>query len=264
MSPSDHRGRPHVRHLLMASAAVVGLAVNAAACSSGTSGTAAQNTTPKTSVAVPGTATALLTETAHAVAAAGSMHFVQVTTSGRSTVTVRGALSKLTAQETLTQSGSRLVVELIDGTLYVNGPSAVLQSALSLPSSVADAHAGKWISLTPYDAPFKDVQQTLTVSSEVLPFVPIEPGLRRLAEATLHGSPVVPVIGAPATATAGSSGTSTMFVDARHSHLPVGASVLLHQGTQKENQLVIYTRWGQPVQLTPPSGPVAYSAIKGG
>ena len=53
-----------------------------------------------------------------------------------------------------------------------------------------------------------------------------------------------------------------MFVSQSRPYVPVGASVVVSSGSQRETQLVVYTRWGDRVKVSAPQGAVPYASIK--
>ena len=100
--------------------------------------------------------TQVLPEALAAANESGSVNFVDRTDiSAGQQQQIQGAISAATAAEIASGGNRTFEVELIAGAVYVNGPAPVLQSALQITSSQALPVGGKWIEVSPSDAPFQ-------------------------------------------------------------------------------------------------------------
>jgi hypothetical protein len=204
-----------------------------------------------------------LARSTQAATSAGSVHFVQVVTQGSNVTTLKGDLSAPSADETASLGSARLEVRLVDGVIYVLGNQAnLLQNALGLSSASATAAAGHWVSVQPSDTPFSALSNALDLSAELESFVPGKPGLVEQSPVKVHGMHAVRVTGTPsADVRNGAKGTSTFLVNERAPHLPVGATMVLTQGTVKQTRLVAFSDWGKAVVLSAPPGAVALDGL---
>ena len=149
--------------------------------------------------------------------------------------------------------------------VYVNGTAAGVQAALGLTAAEAAATGGKWVAVHSGDAPFTSLTQALTLSSELGSYVPVNPGLRELATVHIHGHAATPVTGSPSsTASQGATGSVTLFVSASGPKVPIGATMVLTKGKARETKVVAFTKWGAPVDLSPPAGAVDYATHRSG
>jgi hypothetical protein len=200
-------------------------------------------------------ATEQLARSTQAATRAGSVHFVQVVTQGSNTTTLVGDLSAPSADETASLGSARLEVRLVGGVIYVLANQAnLLVNALGLSNASATANVGHWVSVQPADAPFSALSHALDLTVELDSFVPGNPGLTERSPVKVQGSHAVRVTGTPsADVRNGAKGTSTFLVNVRSPHLPVGATMVLTEGTVKQTRLVAFTKWGQPVDLAAPA-----------
>ena len=100
------------------------------------------------------------------------MQFVSKTTENKSTQVLEGVISAPTAGETL-QSSEPLQVDLINGSIYVTGTVGALEAArLQITAQQATPYAGKWIVVSPSDAPFQLLAQDLTLAATINEFTP--------------------------------------------------------------------------------------------
>lgn len=188
------------------------------------------------------------------------MQFVSNTTENKLTQTLEGVVSAPTAGETL-RSSEPLEINLIDGTIYVNGSAGALESALQISTGQATPYAGKWISVASTDAPFQLLAQDLTLASVIDQFTPGQSGLRMGKVQTVGHQKVIPVVGRPSDLPKGTSGSAALLVSKKAPHLPVGGTLILANKTGKLSEVAVFKAWGAKVQLSTPTGATPFSTI---
>jgi hypothetical protein len=210
-----------------------------------------------------------LLRTALASAArAGSFHYVATSSStGPNGATQRtvGDAGPTSGRQVITVGQQRFTVLVIGSALYFKGNVPALTANLSLSSASAAAHAQQWIELAPTDAPYATVYAAVTAPSALADNVTIAPD-HELAPSTVAGQPVQTITGTiTAVRVAGQvikpEGTATLAVRAGSPHLPVRYTQRGTENGQSSTAGVSFSRWGEPVSLTAPTHPVAYSSL---
>jgi hypothetical protein len=210
----------------------------------------------------PSPAAQLLSDSLNAAQSAGSMQFVDKTTANKTVQTLEGVISAPTAGETL-HSSQPLIVDLINGSIYVTGTASALESSLQITAAQATPYADKWIVVSSSDAPFQLLAQDLTLSATIDVFTPGQSGLRMGKERTVGGKKVIPVVGAPSNLPKGTTGSVALLVSAKAPHLPVGGTLVLGNKTGRLTEVAVFKQWGAKVVLNTPTGATAFSTILG-
>lgn len=208
-----------------------------------------------------GSAEAVLTEALNSAQVAGSVHFVDHTSSGGQEQVIQGVISAPTAAETVSGAAVPLEVELIDGVVYVNGGAAVLSGTLGLSAADAAADAGKWISVHSGDEPFDSLTQVLVLSATLDEFTPVtHVKLGKVQD--LGGHHVLPITGVPASSvTNGVAADAALLVSVAAPHLPVAGTLVMATKSARLQEEAVFTNWGAKIVLQPPASAVAYSSI---
>ncbi len=207
---------------------------------------------------------ALIRSATAAAGHAGSMHFLEVTTVAQSVATLSGDLSGADEQETLVQKTGILQVRLVSGVVYVNagGLASVLESLFGLNTFDAESLDRRWVSVSSGDAPYAKLVKSLSIAAQLAEFTPVEPGLANHGTVEVQGHTAYAVTGTPIKTTSGGApGSATLYVGVDPPHLPLGGSVALTRGSRHETRLVSFSRWGEPVTITAPTGSVPLSSI---
>jgi hypothetical protein len=231
----------------------VSLGLVAASCSSGGS----------TSNSGSSAASTLITTSQSAVQKAGSVHFVDITKISSKSETLTGDIGPTSAQEVLTVSGSQVLsVIFVSNTIYINTTSAsVLQSALGLSATVAAANVGKWISISSTDKAYSSIAQSLTVNAALSIYYPKSSAASILPNKTVAGVTVTPITGSSTPATKTTEQT-TIYLNQKTS-LPVTASLVAKSGSTSETKQAVFSKWGEAVSVTAPTGSVTYASLAG-
>jgi hypothetical protein len=169
-------------------------------------------------------------------------------------------------RQVITLATQKFVVLVVGSACYLKGNAAALTANLGLPSSIASAHVGQWISLTRADGPYASVYAAVTASSALADNITITPR-HQLRDTRIGGRSVQVITGAiaPLPGAGGQAqtpkGTATLAVRTGGSHLPVRYTEQGSIAKQKSVSTVTFTGWGDPVNITAPSGAVAYSSL---
>jgi len=209
----------------------------------------------------PSPAAQLLSDALNAANQSGSVHFVDKTTVNKSVQTLEGVISAPTAGETLSGTTAPLEVELIAGQIFVVGNLAALEQSLQITAAQATPYAGKWIVLSPSDAPFQLLAQDLTLGATIDVFTPGQVGLRLGKVQTVGHMRVIPIFGPPSNLPKGTSGSSALLVSAKAPHLPVGGTLVLGNKTGRLTEVAAFTSWGAKVNLTAPTGATPFTTV---
>ncbi|MHB8439338.1 MAG: hypothetical protein ACYDD4_09275 [Acidimicrobiales bacterium] len=204
-------------------------------------------------------AQSLLDQASSASQASGAVHFVDSTELGGSMTVLVGNLSAADAEESSTQGSSVFEVERVGSTLYLHGSASALEN-FGLSQAGADANASTWVSLVSGDPPYDEVEKSLSLEALVRRFEPVS-NLRVGRLTTVGGERVDPVSGAPSSTVAnGSAGSVTLFISVL-THLPVGATLELQRGGEKQTEAVAFSQWGHRLSLYPPAPSVTFLSI---
>jgi hypothetical protein len=205
----------------------------------------------------------ILALTTTAITANGfSFHFIDESRVGSKTTTLTGDDTAAGADQTLSGSVPALTVERrTDGSVFVKGAAAALESALGLSQPTADANTGKWITLQSGDIPYGAVTAALAPKDELDTFVPVAPYVLDTPR-EFHGRTVVGVSGkARASAANGAGHVVTLYVPTESPYTPVGATLTFGSGSGAGVEAVVFDRWGQRVDPPVPTGAVPFSSL---
>ncbi|HAM02979.1 MAG TPA: hypothetical protein DCQ30_12260, partial [Acidimicrobiaceae bacterium] len=175
---------------------------------------------------------------------------------------VVGNAGLLDGQQELTIGSDQVEAELISGVAYLDSTAGFLHNDLGLPATVANAYAGKWISLSSSDALYSQVSRSVTLNG-ILKQVTPTGSLRASGPGTVAGRAVMGVIGGlPGPPKAGTTGTSELYVEIARPNLPVGFSgeATSASGT-RITDVGTFRDWGGALQLSPPPGAVPYDSL---
>jgi len=223
---------------------------------------AATTTTTLPLANTPQNAKTLLSAAVNDAQRRGSVNFLDRTT-GTTQELLQGAVSAPTAGETLTLGGDSVTVELVGGTVYVRGASALLTNALGISTAQAAFANGKWVAIQPSDAPFQLLTGTLNIQSTIGDFLPDATKPLRIGKVTtVGGKKVIPIIGSPISSVAGrAKGSAALFVADKYPFLPVAGSLVLKQQKDTLLESAAFKDWGVPVQLSAPTGAIPFQTV---
>jgi hypothetical protein len=212
----------------------------------------------------------LLRASLAAAEAAGSFHYVASSTSavpGGPALTQRtaGDAAQHGGTQTITVSGDTFHVEVLGPVAYFRGDAPAMVQVLGVPPAVAQAYAGRWISLVAGDGPYSSVQVAVTAPSALAQNITFE-AETQLPPSTLDGRRVIGLRG-PMTAVQGqvAHGSATLYVSASGAHLPVRyvEHGTLGSGSRRSSEefSITFSAWGEAVPLSAPPGAVPFSSL---
>ncbi|MDR3647918.1 MAG: hypothetical protein P4L20_02405 [Acidimicrobiales bacterium] len=241
-------------------AVVVGALV-AVAASSCSSSPGTRSATAQVGALAGKTPAQILSAATAAAKKAGTAHYVLTAVQGKQSQTISGDASQTQGQQTVVQSSQHIQVVYVGGVAYVQGDSGGLTSAMGMPASVAKTYADKWIAVHSSDSLFKSIVSAVTLGGTLEQLNPS--GKLTLTNATtVAGKQAVGVKGGlPGTPQSGVTGTTTLFVAASKPTVPLKFSGTASEGSQHVVDTGTFTNWGKPLNLTAPSGAVAYSSL---
>ena len=244
------------RSALLAGALAIGASLGLAACGS-------------TSAAPSGAA--LGTQANEAAQAAGSVAIKIVATQA-----VNGTqqpaetlTSKISAPASLQSirfpagTPGNLDVMLIGSTAYVRADATTLLKGLGLTKQGAKKYAGQWISIQQDDSPFAGIASTLTLEAQLKSFLPVGSKVTVGATKTLHGKKLIPLTGPASKSHVKGAGQTRLLIDPS-TKLPAAGGVVKSASGQSVEVVARFSKWGKPVELTPPTDAVPYATATSG
>jgi hypothetical protein len=203
----------------------------------------------------------LLTRLQNAVEQSSSVHYSDTVVVNKQTQTATGSISATRAQVILAfQQQPILTTRLVGTTIYFWSTSSnILENDLGVSASVAAANLGRWIELTPKDAPFNQIIGSMSINSEVSAFIPnAKRPIKVGAERTLQGVKVIPLAQNTSTSKVGSD--LTLFISAS-TDLPVAGTIVAATKTSTEHKQGVFVEWNKPVTVQAPATSVAFSSL---
>ena len=216
-----------------------------------------------------------------AAAASGSFHYTGVTSGevgGQAvTATQSGDAGRAEGVQYQTSSLGDYEVIVINSMAYMKADLTMLENEFGYSPAEAAPYVNRWISFTSSDSSYASVAADVTMettwsnpsesSTDGLPHTPVSVS----GVSTLNGQSVQSVRyslhGNSKAASASYSGTETIFFSANGPHLPTQLtgqlSGAINQQSTSETVEATFSRWGQPVSITAPTGSIPYSTLPG-
>jgi hypothetical protein len=200
----------------------------------------------------------------------GSFHYVSKFTSGGQTQTTVGDAGPASGRQAITIGSDTFTVLVVGTSCYFQGDARQMVENLGVPTSVASAHAGQWISLKPGDLPYQSVYVAVTTRSAISSNIAFAPH-QEVGTSTRGGLRVVGITGSMINQTVNgqlqrAKGKATLYVTTSRPHLPVVYTENGKIGTTASNlaasKLVMtFSKWGKPVTVTAPKGAVSFASL---
>lgn len=214
-------------------------------------------------------AKAALTKALDAATKASSFHYVSVTTGASQDATTIGDASSSSGEQQITTTDANgtghFTVIVFGKQCFFKGNALAMEENLNVDSTAAQAHADQWISLSPSDSPYASVYAAVTTHDALHDSITLRP--QSLGTTTVDGKtvqtisgPVTPVTVAGQTESV--KGTATLEVS-QDTHRPLRYSQSGTLQGQKTTFTMTFSRYGQPVSVTPPVGAVTFPSIGG-
>jgi len=215
---------------------------------------------PRTSAASAVGATAAPAQSllASALHNAVSSRGVRETAKGRGggvTLAMVNDIGPTSGRQAIDANGGRSVVIVTGGHAYFRGDATALASYYRFPIAVAREYAGKWISIAPGDAGFGQVSGAVTLASDFSQIAITGPLTAR--PVTMPDGRRAVAISGTAKGLTGTPLRATLDVTATDTTLPLE----FREGNGSVSELVTWSRWGQPVAFSAPSGATPISDL---
>jgi hypothetical protein len=202
-----------------------------------------------------------------AARAAGSFHYVSSSSSDRVRQLTVGDAGPSSGRQVITLNGDTFNVLVIGSTAYFQGDATAMVENLSVPASVAQAHAGQWISLVSGDDPYESVYAAVTTSDALHDSITFSPR-SVVATPAIAGQRATAVQGRVRLLPGESGtvkGTGTLYLSAS-GHLPLR---YVERGTLRGSGGTVtpldfridFSAWAEVVRVTVPAGAVTYASL---
>lgn len=199
----------------------------------------------KTTITTATPAQAVVMTTA-AVRQAGSVHVVtSLRVKGRTAMYVNDVAAH-SGREVISFDGARVTALEVGKTAYVKANALALTNLFQGSSTVAQRLAGKWLSFPSSGKGYKQISETLTLTSFLQQVMPIH----RVSTSGTSARDGYSVVALRGRLPGGFSGT--LYVSATGSALPVQEVSSSGDGVTTAT----FTHWGEPVRVTAPSGAI--------
>jgi hypothetical protein len=229
------------------------LVLLAAACGSSGGGTsdALAHKTPKE----------VLASALAAAKTSGSFHYELTATGSTSSQSIVGDASATEGRQVISEGTLKIQAELIGKVVYIEGNSGGLENEMGFSSSEASTYAGKWIAISPTDSPYSSITETVTLPDALTELEP-EGHLTLTSATTRSGRPAVGVRGGlPNTSSASVKGSVVIYVSTASPTVALAFSGQATSSGVKETDKGTFTNWGKRLNLTAPTGAVAFSSL---
>ena len=194
---------------------------------------------------------------------AATVRYTITTQSGSAKQSVAGDANANGGAVVVTNSTGMIRLVVIGTMAYIQSDAPALQGALGLSSTVANANANKWISVTSADSQFSELAAATTLPSILTEFTPGGSNLR-LTERTVAGHRVGLINGVGKSSVAVQSYAIQMAVTTQRPVLPVAGAVTVQGNGKTATQIAVFAEWGKPLTLTAPSNATPLSTITKG
>ncbi len=196
----------------------------------------------------------------------GSFHYVShFTQKGQKGQTTVGDAGVSSGRQVIT-IGSDTFSVLVNGVAcYFQGDANQMELQLGLPTAIATAHAGQWISLAPGDLPYQSVYVAVTTRSAINANIAFAPD-RESGTSTRAGYRVLGITGPMVNQVVQgqllrAKGTANLYVTTSRPHLPVQYTENGTINKTKSSLVMTFSRWGEPVHVTAPKGAITYDSL---
>jgi hypothetical protein len=195
----------------------------------------------------------------------GSFHYVSQFTSQGQTQTTDGDAGSSSGKQVITIGSDTFTVLVIGTACYFQGDARQMVAQLGIPVSIATAHAGQWISLSPGDLPYPSVYVAVTTGSALranIAFAPrLEAGTSRRAGyrgLRITGPMTNEVVNGQ---THRARGSASLYLTTSLPHLPVQYTQNGKIDKIPSTLVMTFSKWGEVVDVSAPKGAVSYASL---
>lgn len=230
---------------------LLGLAIAGAACGGGSDAGALDGKSPAQ----------ILSAGIKTAEAQSSVHYVLQASGQSQAQTITGDAGRNQGIQTVKTGADEVEVEVVGNLAYLQGNAGGLQHTIGMTAAAAGQYAGRWISVSPSDTLYRPITQAVTLRGVFTQLTP-SGSLVKSTPGIVSGHEVIGVRGGlPGTSQGGVNGDAVLYVSTASATLPVGFTGQATSGSKKVTDVGAFSRWGEPLHLTAPSGAVAYSSI---
>jgi hypothetical protein len=213
--------------------------------------------TPTTATANPAVrqADTLYQEALAAANAAAGYHYVASSTAAGATQTIVGDAGQKGGSQVLTLGTEQFSLRLVDDIVYFEGNTPALEDQLGVAAASAPGLDGTWISVSPGDGPYTQLEEGITVASSI-------------QEVVLDPTSTSPVMTSSGAATrisgtvSGDAGAGTGHLDVSpSSHLPIDYATSSSGVGVTETDTTAFSDWGTAPSVTVPAGATAWAGL---
>lgn len=188
-------------------------------------------------------------------------HYAEYSTTGGNLDNIIGTAGPTSGVQLITQAGASgtdiFTLHLANGIVYFNGNQAAVLDQLDVLAATATVVAGKWISLSSSDAPYRDFEVGITSKSNLSQI----PATFRALGVGRSATGVDSLVGAIPSSKSHTSGSGTL----RYHHSTSLLVSLNEHASLTGGTIVLdwqFLRWGKHFSVLAPSGSVPYSSLK--
>ncbi|NNN22148.1 MAG: hypothetical protein HKL80_09140 [Acidimicrobiales bacterium] len=194
---------------------------------------------------------------------AGSVHYTVANTAGGTSTAQVGDAQVSSGIQTSSGGGQgTTTVRLANGNIYVIGDAAALSNYNGFNSSDAATYANKWIEYISSEPAYSAIAADLSLGSLLTTSLPSQ-GLSKPVKSVVNGQPVMEISGSLVTNT----GSNQMMVNITVAisqvspFFPIESVVSGSAGTTAGSTTVVFSNWGEQVNVPIPPNPVQCSII---
>lgn len=193
---------------------------------------------------------------------AGSVHEASVQTLGTDRATYSDDVATSSGRQNITTSAGVVAHVLIVGKFaYISGNHTALVSYFGLPKAAAKAVGTRWISIPQTDSSYATVANDATLISALKDNATPTSPLSETAATKIDGQSVIGIRGGVPGAVAGETGNATLYLTRTSHPLPVYLKVSVKYKGQTGAYTATFSRWGEPLKLSPPAGAIPNSRL---
>ncbi len=198
----------------------------------------------------------------------GSFHYVSTFIEQKQSQTTVGDAGASSGKQVITIGTDTFTVLVMGSVCYFQGDERQMVEQIGLPVSIAAAHAGQWISLSPGDPPYQSVYVAVTTRSALSANIAFAPKSES-GTTTRDGYRVLGITG-PMTnevvngQTQKARGTAHLYVTTSRPHLPVQYTQNGKINGVASKLVMNFSKWGEVVTVSAPTGAISYASLGAG
>jgi len=186
-----------------------------------------------------------------AIRKAGSFHLRATSTHDGQTALFVQDVGRTQGIQQITIGRQRVTIIVINGVAYQRANRLALTQFMGFPADIANRLQNRWVSFVPTDQPYTDIAASVTLDS-ALNEIALTGAVMVSKATTVLGRSVIGLSG-----TSRLNGAETLYIPTSGTPLPV-QEVLTLNG---DKETITFSRWGESVAVTKPTGVIAFSSV---